>query len=1060
VSLRVSVLGAVRVEREGIAIDPGGPRQRAVVARLVAAQGHLVPAERLLADVWGDDGARLSSVHVAVSNVRRALEPERKPRTPSVLSSRNGGYSLDAETDADDLANAARQGVALLAQDEPAQARAVLSSARDLWAGDPYDDLGDLPWLVRERTRLHDLRLIVAERLAEAMLRLGANVEVALDLAPLSAEHPARERLGVLLAVALYRDQRQDDALAVLRRVRQHLSESVGLDPGPDLRAVETAILSQQPDPMLPAPPSPAAPAPLPATQAGPLLIGRERPLAVLAAAAATALSGQSAFAVVVGEAGIGKTRLARELADELSAQSWTIAWTGSSEGDGAPALWPWISVLNQLDRPLTSDLQRLVVGDAVQPVDPAAARWRQQRAVRDQLVHVAAERPLLVVLEDVHWADSASQALLLELVDSLSEARILVLVTARPGPTAVLARLARGRATRLDLESFSELDVRALLATTGQELDSAALHRRTGGNPFLLKETLALARQTGTSALDVVPATVADVLRARAALLPGAGQDVLAVASVIGDVVEPGIVADLLNLDLSSVEGSCDSAVDAGLLTVGADGRLRFRHDLVRETAYADLGPLRRQRLHGRVFAHLLAHDRRSPSRLAAQAVGAGPELSQQAVTWCSEAAREAARRLAHGTAVSWWQQAVDVDRQRPEGDPSREVEVLLGLVGAQLDAGDAVGALDTRLLAVEAARVNGEPHLMVRALTALSRPLVWILGPRDGHQDGLVGDLEKALDADVDPVERCSLLATLALELYGRHDPRCDDLSAEAIRLAEAVGDARVLAFAVNARQLAIARPGREAERAELADRLIDIGRSAGLATAELAGHQLAAQARLQLFEVPAADRHADRARALASDLKLPLPQLQQQLWDSSRRLLDGDLPGALGLLADVADLDWPWWGRHAMLATVQLTLLLRAGAPADAADLLDAAAWVHPQLAADAAVLCHVAKGIPAELPPAAERPRDWMWRAAACIRAQAAVAVGDTTAQLASYHELLPEAGLLALVGSIDAGPVDAHLVSLAVALGRPDEAELHRERLRTKVRAAGLTPALC
>ena len=239
------------------------------------------------------------------------------------------------------------------------------------------------------------------------------------------------------------------------------------------------------------------------------------------------------------------------------------------------------------------------------------------------------------------------------------------------------------------------------------------------------------------------------------------------------------------------------------------------------------------------------------------------------------------------------------------------------------------------------------------------------------------------------------------------------------------------------MNARVAAMAFPGREGERAEVAERLVEIGRESGLSGVELAGHQLACRLRLQLFDVRAADAHAREARVLADRLGLPLPAMQQRLWDCSRRALDGDVRGALRMVDEVEQLDWPWWGRDAMIATVRLTLLLRAGSYEEAAPLLDFAARVNPGMAADARVLVSHGRDAGAgAIARSASCPRDWTWLASGCIHAQSVLALGDHDAIRSSYEMLLPGSGMIASTGSFDAGPVDGYLADLAAALGRP------------------------
>ena len=1060
--LLMCVLGPLRLVRDEQEIDVGGARQREVLARLAVAGGTSVSAEALLADVWGPvaGDSAAAALHVSVSKLRRAIDPDRQARASSPVVRTAGGYLLAVDTDAAGVEERARRASDLLTSGDLEAASDELTQARRAWHGEPYEGIGEQSWLVLERRRCEELRLYVAALFAETCLRVGRDAAgIVVDLTALAERHPTHERLAVLLAVALYRQQRQDDALGVLRSTRDHLRDESGLDAGRDLQRTEQLILAQEPDPY--APPSrvtvETAQRPTDSLDRGDPLVGRARPRAVLDAAAQAAESGRATTALLVGEAGIGKTRLARSLTDDLVARGWRAVWSHGTEDDGAPALWPWVSVVRDLGRvvDLSPELESFVSGGSPGlGAEPAADRWRQTERIGALLEAAAAAAPLVVVLDDLHWADPASQSLLAELSARSSQSRLLVVVTSRPAGSSVLtqtlARLTRHGVVRLELEGLTDSDVRALAAGAGVEVDARAFRERTGGNPFLLRETLAFAAETGASPLDVVPASVADVLGARLARLPARGEDLLMVASVLGSVIDPATVADLADGDPEEVDDALDAALAVGLLRADG-GAIRFRHDLVRETAYKRLGAVRRSRLHGRALSLLTRTGPRTPTLLATHARHAGPGHADEAVQWSMAAATEAAARHAPDSALHWWSAAYDSDRGAPLPDAVRRVKVLLGLVRAQLDAGDAVGAIATRTEAVHAGADAGDPALVLAALVSLDGSLVWLPRPMGRVNAAMVERLERALTATPGPsdAQRCRLLATLAVEIYGpTQQARCDDLTAEALRIAEELGDARLLAFALSARVAATAFPQRERERAGVADRLVEVGRSADLPSFELTGHQFAGRLRLQLFEVRTADRHAEEARRLASRLRLPLPALQQRLWDCSRRALDGDIAASLRMLDDVERLEWPWWGRDAMLATVRLALLLRAGDFEQAAPLLEQAARVSPRLAEDAAALVAVATGRGAVTATGDEDPvpRDWTWLSGGCIHAQAAAALGDRDDIASAYESLLPGSGMIASTGSFDAGPVDGYLADLAAALGRSDDERRHRALL--------------
>ncbi|WP_445518310.1 BTAD domain-containing putative transcriptional regulator [Streptomyces sp. NEAU-174] len=245
------VLGPVvawDADADGRAIALKGPRHRAVLARLIVARRRVVPVSRLIEDLWAEPppGA-VGAVRTFVAALRRALEPQRPPRTPARLLVTEGpGYALRADPDAVD-AWRFEQDVSAAATLPPDGALPRLEEALSRWRGPAYAEFADEGWARGERSRLAELRLHAVERQAEARLALGRAAEAVPDLEAHLAEHPWREGAWRALALALYRTGRQGDALAVLRRARTLLVEQLGVDPGPELRRLETDILGQAP---------------------------------------------------------------------------------------------------------------------------------------------------------------------------------------------------------------------------------------------------------------------------------------------------------------------------------------------------------------------------------------------------------------------------------------------------------------------------------------------------------------------------------------------------------------------------------------------------------------------------------------------------------------------------------------------------------------------------------------------------------------------------------------------------------------------------------------------
>lgn len=242
VRVRFTVLGPVGAHTaSGEPVALKGPMHRAVLGRLLTARRRVVPVTDLVDDLWVSppDGA-VAAVRTFVAALRRAIEPGRPPRAPAdLLVTRGAGYALLADRDRVD---AWRFEEAAASSD-----LAVLDEALSWWRGPAYADFPDAAWARADRARLTELRLQAVERRAQALLDLGRPADAVADLDGHVTAHPWRENGWRLLALALYRADRQGDALAVLRRARSLLVERLGAEPGPALRTIETDILRRAP---------------------------------------------------------------------------------------------------------------------------------------------------------------------------------------------------------------------------------------------------------------------------------------------------------------------------------------------------------------------------------------------------------------------------------------------------------------------------------------------------------------------------------------------------------------------------------------------------------------------------------------------------------------------------------------------------------------------------------------------------------------------------------------------------------------------------------------------
>ena len=366
--MRVRVLGDLEVVAAGEAVDIGGPKPRALLAHLVAAEGRPVPVEQLIDQMWGErpPAQVVASLQSYVARLRRALE--RDPRRPAQrLRTHAGAYSLDVTADEVD----ARRFVALVrdararAATDPDAAVELYEEALALWHGDAYTALPG-PALEAEATRLAEMRLGAVTQMWELRLRRGEHAEAVAELEHLTRLYPLREQLWGLLALAHYRASRQGDALATLRPVRENLAEELGVDPAPELRRLEEAILRQDPTLDLPSParvPAPASAVPglrandgrasggraagaSPEPGAGEnrsgeetKLFGREPELSEACRVLAAAAGGRARTILVSGEPGIGKTRFGEALAARATAVGYRAA-RGGWEPEACPPLW------------------------------------------------------------------------------------------------------------------------------------------------------------------------------------------------------------------------------------------------------------------------------------------------------------------------------------------------------------------------------------------------------------------------------------------------------------------------------------------------------------------------------------------------------------------------------------------------------------------------------------------------------------------------------------------------------------------------------------------------
>jgi DNA-binding SARP family transcriptional activator len=838
--ITVRALGPLHVEVDGQRAELGGRKAGSLLARLLVAGGAVVPADRLVEALWPNGGpaSARNSLQVYVARLRRVLEPQRQAgERARTIRTAPDGYALDPAAPGltvDALLFEARVAQARHARDAMPADAGLLREALDLWRGPAYAEFTDHVWAADESARLEELRYEARELSALSLLRGGAAAAAAVEAEKLTRERPFREEGWRLLVLALWAVDRQADALAALRRVRALLREELGIDPGPRLVELESAVPAQRravleaatvhtgsgtvalasaaangPDHRpAPVPVSPPFVVPAAALTSG-RLVGRSAELAALGTAAEQARWGSARTVLLSGEAGIGKSALLARTERHLTEAGWTVVVARCPEGGAPAAAGAWLEGLADLGAAhppradLAATLRPLTAAGAW--ADDRLGAHRVHRAFVSWLRDLAAVRPLALLLDDLHRGDVERLELFLSAAEGLVDLPVLLVGAYRPGEgdlTEALDRLARHSPVRLRLSGLSAGEAIGLLRSACpvpmSTQTATAVAARTGGNPFYVLETARLVADEGEQqALSLIPEGVLEVLRRRLARLDPAVLPVLQLAAVAGREIPAAVL--MRAADHDEVLDALDAGLSAGLLENGRPGQVRFSHALVRDALTADLSSPRLARLHSRIGNALLAHPEPPAQAVAHHLLAASallPADAPPAVAWTLRTCEEALHRYTPLDAEALVTAALQRLDEHPDAFAAADPPALRGallcrLVHCRIRTGAVRGAREAQQEAIQDAARQGRDDLLTAAYCAWSEPTPWRTRPYAAADPLAVRHLTRLLDSGaVDAPRRGPLLVQLA-DAMDNTDPAARRTAHHALDAAEHADD-----------------------------------------------------------------------------------------------------------------------------------------------------------------------------------------------------------------------------------------------------------------------------
>ena len=661
--------------------------------------------------------------------------------------------------------------------------------------------------------------------------------------------------------------------------------------------------------------------------------VGRQAEMESLSSGLFQTLGGNPQTFLLMGEAGIGKTRMIEEFARHAAVRGVSVLVGRCREEEGSPAFWPWIQILRThiesghqetlsnlkpyaaVISQMLPELRELFPTIAPLPdVEAQQARFRLLDAITRFLQASAKQKPLALMIDDLHRADTSSLLLLEFLVRELRNSPIFILGAYRDldiigGTTReqCLTRVARMATTRsIQLGGISRHAVSELV---GQPEDAelvSALYEQSAGNPFFLTQLVQLLEVDSAELSDksadewrfALPTGVRDAIASQLSGLPVQTREALTMAAVIGRDFTPALLARGLGIPIPKVIEQLEPAIAARLIEDARHrpGSYRFFHALLRDVFYDQIPKLDRGRLHKKIGEALEAlHVSDLDTCIAELAFhfteSAALGDAGKAIAYCIAAGEQAASRLAHENAPEQFRTALRLMDFQDIADPRKRCELLIRLGAAEMRIGEREASRQSLLHAANIARQIDAPELLAQAALGLAPGFFAIeVGTHDPELESLLNEARSAMpkiqgDLLVQVTARLAMAA-----VWSDTADSCEKLSATALALARDIQNPVTKAYALRARHGALWGPERFEERRLLISELGELSRGSGDAEIALVYRILSITAFLEQGDIPRVDREILEYTALSNKLQLPHARWYVNLYLAMRALMEG--------------------------------------------------------------------------------------------------------------------------------------------------------------------------